>query len=1052
MLAGAPPPRLRAVAVLFCDVIDSTALTDPLDPEDRAAFYSEFRRVVRAATLQHATRRLSFSGDGARIVFGYPDAGEDMAESAVECGLALTTAIREVGGPLRGMMNLRVGVAFGTVVLGDAVEDTADSDESVVGMVPALAVRLAGEAASGGVLIDHTTYRLVGGFFDCEELEPRPLKGFEGLIRCWRVSGRTAITSRYEARRATQESALVGRENWRNDLATAWQAARAGLGSVVAIVGEPGVGKSTLALSLKDLVTAEAGQCLTFDCIPRRQNVPLAPFRALVRRLAGVESVNDQMPVPARIEAWLARHLPADRVAVACAYLVPVLAATETAQPSQESPELIRARTTDLIVELLQAVAARTPMLLLLEDLQWADPTTLFLLGKLVANLGEHPILLLATARSGTSLDLPSSVVRELAPLSPEEARELVRLRARGKVLSPEAFDWVLRIGDGVPFCLEECTRAALESVAQRGAGVDMSPAPIPKTLEHLIQARLYGRPSLRDISVGAAVLGREFRLVLLEQLSGQPPAATYDAVARLIDDGIFCPVEAHRPDRIRFRHALIQEAIYATLLRSERERLHSAVADLLRAGPAGAPESAPDVLAYHLGQAGRHEDAARHLLIAANETLAGAAYEEAIAQCRAGLKHCDQIRDAAVARPLKRDLLIRLGMGLTATQGYAAPEVASAYVEARALCDDEADPVALYPIFRGLSTFHLVRGELQVAHELSARGVALAEASGRPEFRIDALSVHAYATLYAGTLAETDDVLARCLALYEAEDGRRLRYPVPQDAATAAYALLPTVAWLRGDGGRCERAIQDGLAHVDSLGRAFDKALLYAWIAGTRFTQRRNDDAQDFAEQAAAISERYGYRDWLDTGQAMTGLALAVRDCSAHGLQQAGMAMASLGARGVGLNASYYLWGLARAHARGADGASAAMMIALARARAEASGDVRMNAELLILQAELASEDSEATQHLLSALGLAEQQGDQATAMRAALALVARNPASFTSAFRASAQDWQAALDGGEVPGDRAWMQTCLAQARPLLAALASIPAKAAAPEPLRH
>jgi len=330
--------------------------------------------------------------------------------------------------------------------------------------------------------------------------------------------------------------------------------------------------------------------------------------------------------------------------------------------------------------------------------------------------------------------------------------------------------------------------------------------------------------------------------------------------------------------------------------------------------------------------------------------------------------------------------------VALTGQHGYSAGVVEDTYRRAHSVCGDSAEAEMLYPIMRGLATINLVRGNLATAYDLSVQSLKLAEQSKRAEFRIDAMSVLCYTTLYFGRLEDCRSWIERCLQLYHAKQGDHLTYPVPQDAGTAAVALLPTVAWLLGDPQGAEDAIRVGLAHVEHLNRDFDKALLHAWIAGTRYTQRRYADALQHAEIAVGISQQHSYREWYGTGTLLGLLARSALKADPQAVAQATSACMAFAREGVGLNASYYLWGLARGHAQAGDAQAARQMLGEAFKRSETSGEMRMHAELYILQAELEPDDESATQLLGKALTLAEEQGAVATALRAAAEIALRS------------------------------------------------------------
>ena len=327
-----------------------------------------------------------------------------------------------------------------------------------------------------------------------------------------------------------------------------------------------------------------------------------------------------------------------------------------------------------------------------------------------------------------------------------------------------------------------------------------------------------------------------------------------------------------------------------------------------------------------------------------------------------------------------------------------------------------------LYPIMRGLATINLVRGNLAAAHDLSMQSLKLAEQSTRVEFRIDAMSVLCYTTLYYGRLKDCRAWIERCLQLYTAGGGEHLTYPVPQDAGTAAMAVLPTVAWLLGDPQVAEDAVHNGVAHVERLNRDFDKALMHAWIAGFRYTQRRYSETIKHAHIAAGIAQQHNFREWYATAALLTLLAQSALNSDLGAVGQASAACMEFAREGVGLNASYYLWGLARGYARAGDTQTAQHMLAEGFRRAAASGETRMNAELLILQAELEPDDVSAIRLLERGLDLAEEQGAVATALRAAAALALRSQG---DARTKSARTTVDVLDGrSPYPTRRNWMQ----------------------------
>ena len=436
----------------------------------------------------------------------------------------------------------------------------------------------------------------------------------------------------------------------------------------------------------------------------------------------------------------------------------------------------------------------------------------------------------------------------------------------------------------------------------------------------------------------------------------------------------------------------MICEAVYNTLLRSDRQRLHSQVADILSDNHQGTPDAAPDVVAEHLYKAHRIVEAVRLRLAAGGDTASRGAYVESEGHCVAALAIIDEVEDTAERTSLRFKLLIQLGVALTGEYGYSARVVEDVFRRARSACGDSADAETLYPIMRGLAALHVVRGDYGLAYDLSVQALNLADQSGRVEFRIDAMSVLCYATLYYGKLSDCRGWIERCLDLYRAAGGYGLTYPVPNDAGTAAMALMPTVAWLLGDSQAAEAAVRDLLDHAERIDRDFDRVYAHNFVSWTRYTQRRYAEALEHASIVAEISQRQGYREHVAYEILLMRLSQSALRADPEAVAHATEVCMAFAREGVGINASYFLWGLACGHAQLGNVEVGRQMLAEGFRRAEASGETRMHSELLILEAKFENDDADASQKLRRALEMADEQGDVATALRAAAHLALRS------------------------------------------------------------
>jgi class 3 adenylate cyclase/tetratricopeptide (TPR) repeat protein len=1032
----APQAEARNATVVKCDVVGSTRILSKLDLDGQLLFKRLFESLVIEVATRNAGFVERFEGDGALLVFGYPQATEDAADAAVRAALQLVSAAEAVRELPDVQLQLRVGIASGRVAV--IKQPLGAKSEPVAGLTIDLAERLRGLADPGRIVIADSTKHLAGGFFDYQDLGTVQIKGFDEGVRAWRVMRTSSVESRFEAQRFDESRAeIIGRGDAIATMSDAWSAAHAGNGQTVCLMGDAGIGKSRLARAALDRAAQDGATVLKIDCTPSTGNTPLFPIGVLLRRTANITASTAEEDRVTLARQLLDRFVEPSKVSAALAYLAPLFGISAVVQ-SNETPDQLRDHTISTVVGMVRSFAGQGPLALLCEDLHWADATTATVIERLADQTSDLPVLTIVTSRpdSEVGLDLKNPITIFLQPLDTPAATDLVRSIARGTVLAEGAIRGILARCEGVPLLLEEVTRSAVEA-SGRGESVTEGSThdeSVPAPLEMVVQSRLGRWPQLTPIVQAASVLGRDFSVRLLEQMvPSNQQADVVDAISLLARHGLFTHRAADAGDHARFKHAMICDAVYNTLLGRDRERLHSHAADTLSADYEETPEGSPEVIAEHLRKSRRFVESIRIRLAASADTVARGAYIETEGHCKAALALIDKVEDVAQRRMLQFKLLVQLGVALTGRHGYAASEVEDAYRNAQLVCGDSAEAEMLYPIIRGLATLNLVRGNLATANELSVQGLQLADRSNRTEFRIDALSVHCYTTLYYGRLEDCRSAIDRCLELYRAEHGESLTYPVPQDAATAALALLPTVSWLLGDSGACEQAIKEGLAHVESLNRDFDRALFHAWVAGTRYTQRRYAEASEHAAKAVAISQQHGYREWYGTGLLVGLLAQSALKASPEALAQATETCMAFAREGVGLNASYYLWGIARGHSQVGDLNTARLMLAEAFKRAEASAESRMNAELLILQAEFESDAVNAIRLLTNALRLADEQGAVATSLRAAAAIVVRSEAD-----PADLEEARATLDFLDCrecyPAEPGWMRSRLKRLRNVL------------------
>lgn len=789
------------------------------------------------------------------------------------------------------------------------------------------------------------------------------------------------------------------------------------------------MGKSRLARALLLRVSSSDMRPLELQCSPRAQGSPLHPVGEMMRRLADVQPGDDAGTCAAKARLLLSPLLPREEVDDALRDLLPLFNGASGGGAAMDSPELLRQRMIDRLLALLLGMTRRRAVLMLVEDLHWADPSTLALLDRLLQDAPQRRLLVLATARAAElqlPAPLPNTTTLGLSTLSDDDAAALVRQAAAGRELPDTVVHSIVQRGEGNALFLEELALAA----ADGGAAEQL-----PGTLQHLVQARLDRRPDCKPVIQAAAVLGREFRWPLLARLCDG--MAIDDAMGWLVEQGLLVPGGSTSVGTLHFKHALILDAVYQTLLRGDRQRLHARTAELLATDFAGSADASADQRAHHLAEAGRSAEAADAWLEASRDTAARAAYQEAINHVRRGLAQLDGVADRAQRRTLELRLKAQIGLPMTALMGYAVPEVERAYAEAAELVDDSTPAPELFPIVRGLCSYYIVRGQMARADDLARQCLQLADRAGRADLRIDALSVAAYPAMYLGRLADATRLAEQAVALYAAEQGQRFTWAVPQDPATAAWALLTTTAWLQGDLPRADAAGTALLSHVQRLGRPFDTAYGTVWLAGSCQLQRRFTTALQHGQAGLGVAQQHGLGTWVPAAYMqllIAGGSLAPSAETITTLQQAHQGFLLAGAE---VSATFYGWGLAQAQLRAGDTAAARTTIDAALARADAGHETYMRAELLVLRATTQADAAAADADLQAALADAERQGALTVALRAAAQRVLRDGRNDVACTRA--HEALTIIDGGDTTGLAAdWVARQLALLRPATAVAA--------------
>jgi class 3 adenylate cyclase/tetratricopeptide (TPR) repeat protein len=682
----------RQLTVMFCDLVGSTALSTRLDPEDLRDVIAAYHKCAADVVARSGGFIAKYMGDGVLIYFGYPEAREADAENAVRTALAIIEAVGALA--IGGKHQVRIGIATGLVVVGELVGTGEAQERNVVGETPNLAARLQSIAAPNTVVIAASTRRLTGAAFEYEPIEPGQLKGFDGPVAAWRVLREHTMQSRFEALRAASIAPLVGREEELELLVRRWQQAKAGEGRVVLLSGEPGIGKSRLTAALVDAIASEHPMVLRYFCLPHHQGSALQPVVAQLQHAAGL--TRDDTPATRRIKVEEVLAQGSENVGATMALLSDLLALDirpEGATPMD--PQRKRAQVLAALIDQLTGLARRGPILMLFEDAQWSDPTSLELFTLTVERLQALPILLIITHRPDFQppwAGQPHVTTMALNRLSRRERLALVDHVTGGKSLPQALLDQIVERTDGVPLFVEELTKAVLESEQMHEdddryvLDQPAQPLAIPTTLQASLMARVDRLGSAREVLQIGAAIGREFSYELIAAVAGLSDNVLQDALMRLTEAELLF-ARGTPPDAVySFKHALVQDTAYSTMLRARRQQLHGAIAQLLEKRFPDMIASTPEIIAQQFEGAGRSEQAIRYWRQAGDRDLRRFAMKEAIAHYGNALRVVMSLPESTARSEQELAACLALALAEQIAGGPGSSDSAAHYRRADAL------------------------------------------------------------------------------------------------------------------------------------------------------------------------------------------------------------------------------------------------------------------------------------------------------------------------------------------------------------------------------
>ncbi len=892
----------RQVTVLFCDLVGSTPLSRQLDPEDLHEVIDAYRGTCLPIIDRYDGFVSQFMGDGMLVLFGYPRAHEEDAERAVYAGLGILEAMPEVNASLAWLaiedIRVRIGIATGLVVVGGLAGQGAPDKAAIVGEAPNLAARVQAFAKPNTVVIHKSTHRLLAGQFECCSLGLHELKGFDTPQPLWQVMRALPVSRRFEATHPMALTPLVDRSDALGLLMMQWRRVQRGEGQTALVLGEPGIGKSRLTQELSERAALRPHIRLWYQCSPYYTNTALFPFIDQLNRAAGLRPGDTPDQCLRKLDAVLSRASDDTREALPILAELLGLPVDEPEALAALTPQRKKEKTLEALITQLDGLVARQPVLLIFEDVHWIDPTSLELIDHLSEQAPDKPMLIVLTARPGFSplwIEREHIRVLKLERLEPDYGKALIERVAGTRQISASVLEQISERTDGVPLFIEELTKTVLASArpaaVANGYGKTgvVTTRTIPTTLQDSLMARLDQLGDAKKIAQISAVIGRRFSFAVLAALVRAQPTfrnvQLEKALQRLVDADLLMPLGSARNLDYSFRHALVRDVAYDSLLRRKREKLHAKLAAVLEREFDETVRLRPELLAHHYTEARLNEKAIEYWLEAGRRAAQRSANVEAVSQLQRALSLLSGIKASPRRDGLELALRVALGSPLISTRGPGSAEVETNYTRALQLCEN-------LPEGREHFEAHWGWWRVSMNHRIGrARAdtmLALAERLNDPGLLLQAHHCQWATLFHLGSYQDCCHHVEQGLALYDPEHHRHQAAVYGgHDAKVCGHGEHALALWLRGYPAQAERELEHALdqaaelEHAGSWAHARDYAMILGIYRGdAAAVATRAEHMIDFATQEGLPDYRERalmFRGWATArlGDARAGLKL---------------------------------------------------------------------------------------------------------------------------------------------------------------------------------
>jgi class 3 adenylate cyclase/predicted ATPase len=1005
--SAATSAERRQLTVMFCDLVGSTALAAQLDPEDLREVIGAYHRRVAKVVGRYDGFVAKYMGDGVLIYFGYPQAHEDDAERAVRAGLKLVGTMDRILSRTEAPLQARVGIATGLVVVGDLIGSGEAQERGIVGETPNLAARLQGVAEPNTVVIAEGTRKLLGDLFELQDLGPQDLKGITGPVRAWSPLRAGSAEGRFEAMHAAGVTELVGREEELELLLRRWSRAKTGEGQVVLLSGEPGIGKSRLTAALLERLAAEPHTRLRYFCSPQHTDSAFFPIIAQLERAACLTHDDTAPRKLDKLDALLAQSSTAANDAALFAEMLSL--PNDGRYPALDlAPEQRRQKTLEALVSQTEALARQNPVLIIFEDAHWTDPTSLEVFGGVVDRIGTLRALLVVTFRPEFEAPWTGQPHVAAVTINRLTQRDVVAMIDRvvgNNLIAATMREDIIERTDGIPLFVEEMTKAVLEAEregeARRTAAAVPSPAlAVPASLHASLMARLDRLGAAKEVAQIGAAIGREFSHALLAPVLGKPEPELGSALDRLINAGLLFRRGVAPHATYLFKHALVQDAAYGTLLREPRRALHARIVEVIESQFMAIAGSKPELLARHCTEAGLVDKAARLWGRAGQQSLTRSALVEAAAQFTRALAQIAALPLTAAVRRDEIKLQIGLGNALIDVKGHAAPETKSAFRRARDLIkqaeelgESPDDPLLQFSMLLGLWRAAYVAFDGDLMGELATEFLALAEKQGAKVPLAIAHSRMGMTLGFTGNIGEGRERLDRALTIYDPVEHRPLATRFSSDPGVNALSFRAWTLWLLG----YPEAAQADIAHAVNEAREIGLAATLMLALGiTNYTHILSGNylaASAFADELVALASEKSALLRKAEAIFQQGCALAMSGRANEALQTITSGVRAWRSTGATCWTPLHMSFLANVHARLGQFDDARRCIGEAMAASEASkeswydADIhRLAGDIVLLSGE--PDTAKAEMYFEHALAIARKQQAKSFELRAATSM----------------------------------------------------------------